>query len=114
MAWKRTVELLLLFLLAIAVTASVIGPEIVSFTATPRVIKPGDSVTVSWETHGVDSVSMEWGPEYHQPGDMQKSTGLPPSGTMTDKPAQDTVYVLECETPVGETCMSASATVRVK
>ena len=111
---KRTLELLLLLLFAVAVTAKVIGPEIVSFQATPRVIRPGETVTISWETLGVESVAMEWGPEYHRPGSMQMRTGLPPTGTMTDKPTEDTVYVLECEASPGQMCNSASATVRVK
>jgi hypothetical protein len=101
-------------MLAGAVTGTVIGPETVSITATPRVIQAGDSVTVSWETHGVESVAMEWGPEYHRLGSMQMRTGLPPSGKMTDKPQEDSVYVLECETASGQVCASASATVRVK
>src|SRR5579872_6664723 len=101
---KRSLVLFLFVLLGLAVTSgspaarigSVVVPEIVSFTATPHVINPGDTVTVSWETRGVDSVTMEWGPEYHPRGGMQMRMGLPPLGTMTDQPGMDTVYVLEC------------------
>jgi hypothetical protein len=57
---------------------------------------------------------MEWGPQNHPRGNVQRRSGLPPAGTMTDQPEEDTVYVLNCETASGQTCMSASATVRVK
>jgi hypothetical protein len=97
-----------------AESGRVISPEIVSFTATPRVVSPGESATLAWKTRGVASVALEWGPEYHPRGRMQKRTGLDPSGTMTVQPREDTVYVLECETDAGEMCMLASATVRMK
>src|ERR1700722_17665460 len=120
---KRTFSILL-FLLPVSVTpgairsrAEPVGPAIsrgiVSFTATPRMVKPGESVTLQWETRGATSVAIEWGPEHNTRGSMQKRTGLPPSGTMTLQPEEDTVYVLECDTPEGQTCMSASTRVHV-
>jgi hypothetical protein len=121
---KRTFLLLLFLLPALAVTPGVvrnraepIGPPIsrgiVSFTATPRTVKQGESVTLQWETRGATSVAIEWGPEHNPRGLNGKRTGLPPSGTMTLQPEEDTVYVLECDTPEGQTCMSASTRVRV-
>lgn len=89
-------------------------PEIVYFTATPRVISRGESVTLAWKTSGLASVAMEWKPEYHLRGAMQKLNGLPPSGTMIVQPREDTIYVLECESASGDMCISASASVRVK
>jgi hypothetical protein len=97
-----------------ASTGAVISPEIVSFTATPREINRGQSATLVWATRGADSVAMEWGPGLHPRGNMQRRTGLPPSGTMNVQPEEDTVYVLECNTDAEEACTLASVTVRVK
>jgi hypothetical protein len=83
---KRTLLWLLFLLLALAVTlglvrsraariGSVISPEIVSFTAIPKVISHGQSATLAWETRGVTSVAMERGPEHHPRGALQKSAG---------------------------------------
>jgi hypothetical protein len=121
---KRTLSILLFLLLAIAATPGAIrsrtesiGPPIshgiVSFTATPRIVKPGESITLQWETRGATSVAIEWGPEHNPRGLNAKRTGLPPSGTMSLQPEEDTVYVLECDTPEGQTCMSASTRVHV-
>jgi hypothetical protein len=122
---KRILFLLVFLLLAFAVTlgvvrgraawiGSVIPRDIVTFTATPRTIKMGDSATLLWEVSGATSVAMEWGPARHFRGSMQRRTGLPASGTMTVQPEEDTIYVLECESDFGQTCMSASVTVRVR
>jgi hypothetical protein len=122
---KRTLLWLLFLLLALATALGVmrsraaridpaISPEITSFTATPTVISPGESVTLAWKTRGALSVAMEWGPEYHVRRAMQKRTGLPPAGTMTVQPKENTVYVLECEVASGQMCMLASATVRMR
>jgi hypothetical protein len=87
---------------------------IVSFTATPRVIRPGESSTLEWMTQGVDSVAMEWGPAERPRDAMERRTGLPPVGTLTVRPEEDTVYVIECEGGSGQVCTEASATVRVR
>jgi len=87
---------------------------IVSFTATPKVIALGESSTLAWTTRGVDSVTMEWGPAANSRNEMERRTGLPPVGTLTVQPTEDTVYVIECEGGSGQTCTQASATVRVK
>ncbi len=97
-----------------AVSPAQVAPEIVSFTATPRVVSPGQTVTLAWKTRGAPSVAMEWGPALNPVANMKRRSQLPASGTMTDQPRQDTVYVLECETASGDMCMSASATVSVK
>ena len=119
---KRIFGVLLLFLAVTlgvmrirgAAVKSVTFPEIVSFTATPRVISRGQFATVAWETRGVPTVTIEWCPASHPRGSMQRRSDLPPVGTMTVRPEVDTVYVLECETEYGQTCVSASATVRVR
>ncbi len=121
---KRSAKWLLLPILTAAVTLGVmriraarIGPAtfpaIASFTATPRIVRPGETVTLKWETRGVKSVAMQWSASLH-PRNSQRRTGLPPSGTMTDRPEETTIYVLECEDSVGQVCMSASTTVLVK
>jgi hypothetical protein len=122
---KRTILLLLFLLLALGATLGVVHiraariepgmlPKIVSFTATPRVVRPGDTVTVAWETRGTRSMAIEWGPTLHQREGMTRRSGLRPSGTMTDRPQETTIYVLECEDAFREVCTSASTTVMVK
>jgi hypothetical protein len=122
---KRIFGLLLLLFLALAVTLGVMRirgaavksgslPEIVSFTVTPRVISRGEFAIVAWDIRGVPTVTIESGPESHPRGSMRRQSGLPAVGKMTVRPEEDTVYVLECETEYGQTCVSASATVRVK
>jgi hypothetical protein len=88
-----------------------ISPEIASFTATPRIVVPGENVTLTWKTRGAVSVTIEWGPEDHPRGTLQQRTGLPGSGTLVMQPRENTVYVLSCETATGVMCMSASTTV---
>jgi hypothetical protein len=122
---KRTFGLLLLlfFLLAVALGVmrlhgatlkSVILPEIVSFTVTPRVISRGQSATLAWDVRGAPTVAIAWCPESHPRGNVQRQSGLPAVGTLTVQPVENTVYILECETDYGQTCVSASATLQVK
>jgi hypothetical protein len=54
-----------------------ISPEIVSFTATPAVVRPGEPVTLAWETRGTVSVAMEWGPENSSRAELHLLAGLP-------------------------------------
>ena len=121
---KRTLILLIFLLLALAGTLAVVrnrepqilpevAPAIVSFTATPQVIAPGESITLDWETKGVSTVALEWGPANSPRGNLQKESILPPSGTRIFEPQEDTIYVLECETAPVPAC-TASATVRVR
>ena len=122
---KRTLLLLLLLFFGLAVTLGVIRsrearigsavfPEIIAFTATPKLISLGESATLAWETRGVVTMGIAWCPENNPRGNMQRRTGLPPVGTMIVQPEEDTVYVLECETEGGQVCVSASTTVKVK
>lgn len=90
-------------------------PEIYTFKATPSVIRPGQSVTLSWKTRGTTSVTMDFGPEQHHTRDnMQRRAGLPSSGTMTVNPKEDTVYEMKCDTVAGPMCLTASVTVRMQ
>jgi hypothetical protein len=122
---KNTFLLLLILLLAVAAALGIMrigakpmglgwSPEIVTFTATPAVVHPGELVTLAWETRGTVSVAMEWGPEKPSRDVVQLRAGLPSSGSMTVQPAADTVYELRCYTVAGPMCLPASATVRTK
>lgn len=122
----KTNFLLLLFLLL--ATAAALGimrsrakpeglgfsPEIVSFKATPAVVHPGESVTLSWQTRGTSSVSLEWGTEKPSRDAMELRAGLPSSGTMTVTPMTDTVYELRCYTVAGPMCLPTSASVKTR
>lgn len=119
---KRILLVVLLLLFALAGTLAVVRsraarpastPAVVSFTAIPQVIRRGESVTLNWETEGVPSVALEWGPELRPLDNKQKEEGLPSSGTMTFQPEEDTIYVLECEPEQAQMC-TASASVRVR
>lgn len=92
----------------------VASPKIISFTATPQIIRRGESVTVAWKTQGTKSMAIEWSPALYPNFEKKRHTGLPPSGTMIDKPEETTIYVLECEDALGYVCTSASTTVMVK
>jgi len=122
---KRILVLALFLLPALAITLGVMrgretwggpvsSPEIVSFTVTPKVIDHGQSVTVAWKTRRAASVILEWAPERNPRDNMQRREGLPPSGSLTFEPIEDTVYVLACETTTGDMCMAASAAARVR
>jgi len=89
-------------------------PEIALFTASPNRIAPGQEVTVSWMVRGVETVSIEWGPERNPRANLQKRTGLPAAGSLTVHPEESTVFILECQTPGLVVCMAASAGVRVR
>ena len=90
------------------------SPEIVTFTATPEVANPGQPVTLAWNARGAAALTMQWGPENHTPATAQQKTDLPPVGTMTVQPAEDTVYELRCETVAGPMCLPAAAAVHMK
>jgi hypothetical protein len=118
MDMKRTVLLVVILLLVLAGTMAVMRVladpvAIISFTATPRVVMRGESVTLDWQTRGVPTVAIEWGPELNPGFNMQKKRGLPPSGMETFEPQEDTIYVLECETVPADAC-SQSVSVRVR
>ncbi|HVV45253.1 MAG TPA: hypothetical protein VHC72_08595 [Bryobacteraceae bacterium] len=90
------------------------SPQIVSFTATPRVIRAGESATLSWEVQGVDSVTIAWRPDDYSREPMEQRRGLPPSGMMIVQPRTSTFYILKCDSRSGDVCMAASTSVRVK
>jgi hypothetical protein len=121
---KRAVVLALLLLLVLAASLAFMRnhssprvpaglPAIVSFTANPQQIGRGESVTLDWETQGVDTVAVEWGPADSPRGRMERREGLPPMGTQTFQPQEDTIYVLECETGPVPAC-TESTSVRVR
>jgi hypothetical protein len=89
-------------------------PEIVTFAATPEVVRAGEPVTLTWETRGTVSVAMEWGPPTPAAEALQLRPNLPSSGSITVQPTEDTVYELRCYTVAGPMCLPISATVKVK
>jgi hypothetical protein len=92
-----------------------VSPEVVTFTATPQVARPGDTVTIAWNTRGTTSVTLEWGQEEnHSRATMQQRTGLPSSGKLNFQVTEDTVYDLKCATVTGTMCLPVSVTVRMK
>ena len=90
------------------------SPEVVTFSARPAVVHPGEPVTLSWQARGTASISIEWGPEKPSRAGMELRAGLPSSGTMTVTPSADTVYELRCYTVAGPMCLPVSETVHVK
>jgi hypothetical protein len=121
---KRTVILALFLMLAFAGTLAFVRsrskpditaetPTIMFFTASPQDIQRGGTVTLDWETQKVPTVALEWGPAGSPRDNLQKREGLPPTGTMTFEPQEDTIYVLECETTPVQMC-TESASVRVR
>jgi hypothetical protein len=122
---KTNFTLLMLLLLVTAAALGIIrsratptglgfSPEIVTFTATPSVVHPGEPVKLEWKSRGTVSVAMEWGPEKPSRDVLQLRAGLPSSGTMTVLPTADTVYELRCYTVAGPMCLPLSATVRTR
>ena len=86
--------------------------RIVSFTATPRKIHSGQSVTLKWVTTGMRKVTLDWAPAQNTRQNWQHHPGLPAEGSLTVTPESDTIYVLTCEDGAGSAC--ASATVRIE
>lgn len=106
-------RLITLFLIMTAIAAGVIEGEIVSFTATPRRVPPGATVTLEWVTRGMTSVALDWAPAADTQDNWRHRGGLPASGSLEMKPDGDTVYVLSCETAGGGSAC-ASSTVHVE
>ena len=122
---KTNFTLLMLLLIATAAALGIVrsqaaptglgfSPEIVTFTATPSVVHPGEPVKLEWKSRGTTSVAMEWGPEEPSRDILQLRAGLPSSGTMMVQPTADTVYELRCYTVAGPMCLPLSATVRTR
>lgn len=89
-----------------------IYPEIAPFKAAPAVIRAGESATLSWASHGAESVILESIPEG---GSAEEQRGLPPTGSITVRPRATTAYLLRCETVFsGRACEGTEATVEVK
>lgn len=87
-----------LLLSAVIMSACSSKPEVVSFTATPAEIDPGQSVQLAWETKNVSACTLEPGPGAQAP-----------RGATLVTPSLSTTYTLDCD---GATAQ-ASVTVRV-
>jgi hypothetical protein len=75
-------------------------PAIVSFTASPVIVAPGQSSTLSWTTAGATSASIDNG-----------VGPVPASGSVTVSPAQGTRYTLTVAGPGGTTGATAAVNV---
>jgi hypothetical protein len=89
-------------------------PDVVSFTAVPEVVAPSEPVTLSWQTRGTPSVSIDFGVEDRARGTYEHRAGLPPTGTMKMRLQHDTVFMMGCESVANLNCQPAVASVRVK
>ncbi len=107
-------RLIMAGLVAVAMAWSITQSEIVSFSAAPRRIAPGASVTLKWVTRGMKSVSISWAPAADTRDNWKHLDGLPSSGTLQVQPGHDTVYLLNCEcADGGSACASARVVVQV-
>lgn len=91
-----------------------VAPQIVSFTASPKIINAGETVILSWATTGASIIAIRSHPEFHPGSSGEGQVGLPPWGTLAVHPQESMIYVLECESARGEIAASASASVRVR
>lgn len=91
------------------------GPRILSFEATPRTIKPGDSVRFSWKTRDASLVRL-----YDDRGEIESrimlangKLGWPLSitGAFEESPEKTTTYKLVAITKTGSTSKSIEVTV---
>ncbi len=120
---KRSLLWLFLLLMAGAATVGVMRingerterkgrPGIVSFTAEPKAVLPGQPVKLAWETQGASGVTLEWTNADHA-GAVTRQ-GLPPSGNLTTHQDENTKYVLNCETVSGQSCGTARLIVKMR
>jgi hypothetical protein len=109
----RTVFVLAWLLIA-AIAFGENQAEIVSFRASARTIRARQSVTLTWQTRGVHTVSLDWAPSTNSRGQWQHRTGLPPTGSLAMTPVESSVYILTCESGTGSKCPSASVRVVIK
>jgi len=92
-------------------------PQVLRFTANPRVIQPGGEVLLSWNIRNVDEITLEESREdvgAANRGDYLRIIGkFPSTGTLRVSPKVTTTYVISCgDDLVG--CASASVSVIVK
>jgi hypothetical protein len=88
-------------------------PSIVSFTATPPAVKPGEPVTLAWTARGADSLTLFRSTSGRAAASEPERTRLPDSGTIVVHPNHETVYTLTCETAHGPMCQT-EVTVRAE
>ena len=81
-------------------------PEIVSFSATPATVQPGQPVTLAWNARGADSLTLNRSTSARDDADEPEHKHLPGTGTIVVHPRRDTTYTLTCETADGPMCTS--------
>jgi hypothetical protein len=89
-------------------------PDVVTFTATPEVVSPGQPVMLAWNTRGTASIAIDFGPEDQPRGTYEHHADLPSIGTMRVKPAKDSIFMVGCETVAKLDCQPHIIRVQVK
>lgn len=92
-----------------------IYPEIAPFKAVPEKIQAGQPVTLSWDTRGTVSVTLETIRESNGVVTTLVQKDLPSTGILKVQPAETTTYRMRCDTAFSSgTCMAAEAKVEVE
>jgi hypothetical protein len=90
-------------------------PEIAPFTASSAAIQAGEAVTLSWETRGTVSVTIQSTRENGGSEIVEVQKGLPPAGSLTLRPRGTTRWTMWCETVFsGRACLPTEVKVEVK
>src|ERR1700730_8914381 len=93
------------------------GPQIVSFTATPKTVSAGDAVTLNWIVRGNNLVTLEEardGGIGSDAGRLQEIARFRGSGSLEVRLRETMVYVLTCREASGSACMSLSVRVTAR
>ena len=102
--------------IAIPAAEERLGPEVVSFTAEPKVITAGQTARLRWTVRDSGQVWIEEAPEAligTEAGRLRTIGAFNGSGTLEVHPRQTTEYVLNCEGSGGGACVSLSVKVKV-
>jgi len=89
-------------------------PDVVTFTATPDVVAPGQPVMLSWKTRGTGTIAIDFGPVEEPRGSFEHHGNLPPVGTLQVKPTKDSIFVVGCQSVASLDCQPKVISVRVK
>ncbi|AKU91210.1 hypothetical protein AKJ08_1597 [Vulgatibacter incomptus] len=84
------------------------GPQVVSFTATPAKVAPGEPATLAWTTTNADSIRIHDGAGH----DLELGSAGPGEGSIVVNPDRTTTYTLEAKR--GEEVASRSVKVEVE
>ena len=88
-------------------------PDVVTFTATPAEIVPGQAVKLDWKTRGAASITIDFGPPDQSRSAYEHHANLPPTGSLVVKPKVDSVFVMGCDTALRLDCQPHIISVHV-